>query len=309
MTRNEFIEGRAYRQSGVLLDGHRFDRGNAWNINATDQGGPCAGHQIDWGIVTIIQAPITHQASRVGGQGRIGLCNEFGCGQGAIPNPDLIHHAVEPTFRPVALANVAEPTTDRCRTVHSLRADQTTIKVQERSPTAMHRCHVSPSVQRQRLTGGQTIGHSSPMNPQMGPATAALGECQNNIVRARSVAEVQDTAPVFEAPRINPTFDGEIRITEEGIVAHVDVVHISLEGQTERIARLVIEAGSVADILLIPDHQIATGRLAIGVGHSNAQGDSARSRRHVVGRGDGHVAECIASAARGNGHPGQGNSI
>ena len=233
LPRNEVVQSRSHGESRVLLDSHRLYRGNTRNIHATHQCGSATGHEVDRGIVAIIQAPVTHQSGRVGGQGRIGLGNEFRRGHGPIPNADLIDHAVETAVRPIALADVAELTTDRSRTVHGHRADQATIKVQERSPTAMHRRHVSPSVQRQCFIGSQGVTHTSSDDPQLRPATSTLGQCKVDIVHARSVAEVEDTTPTLEAPRIHPAFNGEVRITKQGVVAHVDVVHIPLEGHTQ----------------------------------------------------------------------------
>ena len=97
----------------------------------------------------------------------------------------------------------------------------------------MHRSYVSPSVQRKRFVGGQSSANSGPDNIQTWPSAGTLGQCQKHIVHAGTVAEVQDTAPALEAPRIHPAFNGEVRITKQGVVAHIDVVHIPLEGHTE----------------------------------------------------------------------------
>ena len=235
--------------------------------------------------------------------------NEFCRGHGPVPNPNLVDHTVESTVPPIAFADVAELTTHRCRTMHGCGTDQATIKVQESGATAMHRGHVGPPVQRKSLVGCQTIAHASPIYRQIRPSTVSLGESEKNIVHARTVAEVKDSAPTLEAARINPTLDGEVRITKQGIIAHVNVVHVPFEGEAQGIARLVIEAGSIANILLIPHRQVAAGGLVIRVGHSNTESDRARSRSHVVGRSDGYVAVGIASAARGDGHLGQGDGV
>ena len=116
--------------------------------------------------------------------------------------------------------------------MHGSGTDQATIKVQEGSATAMHGRHVGPPVERQSFIGGQCISHSRPKDKEHGPSTGSLGEGQKNVIGARPVAEVEDAAPSLEAAWINPTLDGEVGITEQVVVADVDVVYVPFEGQS-----------------------------------------------------------------------------
>ena len=210
LTRDEVVQSRGQGEGRVLLDGHRLHRRNARNIHATHQCGSATGHKIDWGVVAIIQAPVTHQTLRVRSQRRIGLGNEFCRGHSPVPNPNLVDYAVESCVRPIAFADIAVLTTHRSWTVHGCRTHQATIKVQESSATAMHGRHVGPSVERQSFIGGQSITHTRSNDIEQGPTTGSLGEGQQDVIHARPVTEVEDAAVVLKAARINPTLDGEV---------------------------------------------------------------------------------------------------